>query len=240
VEYVYPAARSLLKGPLAMGVRWTIEGTQLLPPHGPLLIATNHTSYLDPFAVAYVVDRRYRRARFLAKAELFDKPGLGAFLRAAGQIPVVRNSSSAAGSLEAAVDVLARGECVVVFPEGTISLDLDPAPARTGIARLAAQTGVPVTPIGLWGLHRILFKGRKPAWKWGVAESVVVGEPVRVRSDEDVYDATDRVMTAIAACVARARAIYPQRPAPGEDDWWVRPPESARLRPALRAEAAAG
>ncbi|MGH9026548.1 MAG: lysophospholipid acyltransferase family protein, partial [Acidimicrobiia bacterium] len=196
MEYVYPVARTLLKGPLELGIRWIIEGAQLLSPHGSLLLATNHTSYLDPFAVAYLVDKRHRRARFLAKAELFDKKGLGAFLRAAGQIPVVRNSSSAAGSLEAAVDDLARGECVVVFPEGTISLDLDPAPARTGIARLAAQTGIPVTPIGMWGLHRIMFKGRKPDWKWGVAESIVVGEPVRIGADENVYDATDRVMTA--------------------------------------------
>jgi 1-acyl-sn-glycerol-3-phosphate acyltransferase len=239
VEYVYPLTRALVKVPLDLGVRWTIEGAQTLPPHGPLLLATNHTSYLDPFAVAYLVDKKHRRARFLAKAELFDKQGLGAYLRAMGQIPVVRNSTSAAGSLEAAVDDLERGECVVVFPEGTISLDLDPAPARTGIARLAAQTGVPVTPVGMWGLHRILFKGRKPDWRWGVAETIVVGTPVRVAPDENVHDATDRVMTGIAACVARARAIYPQRAAPGEDDWWVRSPETARMRPASRQDAAA-
>jgi 1-acyl-sn-glycerol-3-phosphate acyltransferase len=239
VEYLYPAARNILIAPLDHGIRWTIEGVQMIPPHGPLLLATNHASYLDPFAVAYLVDKRHRRARFLAKAELFDKPGLGWFLHGARQIPVVRNSTSAAGSLEAAVDELARGECVVVFPEGTISVDLEPAPARTGIARLAAETGVPVTPVGLWGLHRILFKGRKPAWKWGIAESIVVGSPLRIDPDENVHDATDRVMTAIAECLARARAIYPQHPAPGEDDWWVRSPETARLRPAVRHEEAA-
>ena len=238
MEYVYPLTRALVKVPLDLGVRWTIEGAQTLPPHGPLLLATNHTSYLDPFAVAYLVDKKHRHARFLAKAELFDKRGLGAYLRAMGQIPVVRNSTAAAGSLEAAVDDLERGECVVVFPEGTISLDLDPAPARTGIARLAAQTGVPVTPVGMWGLHRVLFKGRKPDWQWGVAETIVVGTPVRVARDENVHDATDRVMTAIAACVARARAIYPQRPAPGEDDWWFRSPDTARMRPASRQDVA--
>jgi 1-acyl-sn-glycerol-3-phosphate acyltransferase len=239
VEIAYPVVRTLLKLPLRHSIRWTIEGAQLVPPHGPVLLASNHTSYLDPFAVAYLVDRQHRLARFLAKAELFEKKGLGQFLRAARQIPVVRNSTSAAGSLEAAVHDLEHGECVVVFPEGTISLDLDPAPAKTGVARLAAHTGTPVTPVGMWGLHRILFKGRKPDWRWGVAESVVVGNPVRIAPGEDLYDATDRVMTAVAACVARAREIYPQRPKPGEDDWWIRSPESARMRPTVRQDAVA-
>jgi len=221
---------------LERGIRWTVEGTHLLPPHGPLLLATNHTSYLDPFAAGYLVDRRHRRPRFLAKAELFDKPLLGPYLRAAGQIPVMRETDAAAGSLTAAIASLEKGECVVVFPEGTISTDLEPAPARTGVARLAAETGVPVTPVGMWGLHRILFKGRKPVWRWGVAESIVVGAPIRIAPVEDAYHATDRVMAAIATCVARARTIYPQRPAPGEDDWWVRSPETARPRPSLRSE----
>jgi 1-acyl-sn-glycerol-3-phosphate acyltransferase len=221
---------------LERGIRWTIEGVHLLPPHGPLLVATNHTSYLDPFAAGYLVDRRHRRPRFLAKAELFDKPVLGPWLRHAGQIPVKRDTDAAAGSLSPAVDALRHGECVVVFPEGTISLDLEPAPARTGVARLAAESRVPVTPVGMWGLHRIMFKGRKPHWRWGVAESIVVGPPVRVTAGDDIYEATDRVMAAIATCVARARAIYPQHPAPGEDDWWVRSPETAHPRPAPRQE----
>ena len=63
-----------------------------------------------------------------------------------------------------------------------------------------------------------------------MAETVVVGEPVHIAPDEDVRVATDRIMTAICATVARAREIYPQVPEPGEDDWWVRAPETARLR----------
>jgi 1-acyl-sn-glycerol-3-phosphate acyltransferase len=117
-----------------------------------------------------------------------------------------------------------------VFPEGTISLDLEPMVGKTGTARLAAASGVPVTPVGLWGAQRILFKGRKPRWRWGIAETVVVGDPVRVRPDDDIPAATDRVMEAIAACVAQARARYWQRPTPGEGDWWVRRPETAVAR----------
>jgi 1-acyl-sn-glycerol-3-phosphate acyltransferase len=217
-------------------MRWTFEGAHRIPTYGPVILASNHVSYLDPLVLAYVADRRHRRVRFLAKAELFDKRGLGWALRRIRQIPVQRNTADAASSLDAAVAALEAGECVAVFPEGTISLDLEPMPAKTGVARLAALTGVPVTPVGLWGAQRILFKGRKPRWQRGVAEAVVVGDPVRVTSADDVYDATDRVMDAIVRCVARARALYPQQPAPGDDAWWVRAPDTAVLRPATGRE----
>lgn len=238
MEPVYSVARAALLVPLGHGLRWTFEGVHRVPAYGPVILASNHTSYLDPLVLAYLADRRHRRVRFLAKAELFDKRGLGWGLRQIGQIPVQRDSHDAATSLDEAVAALRAGECVVVFPEGTISLDLEPMPARTGTARLAAASGVPVTPVGLWGAHRIMFKGRKPKWRRGIAESVVVGDPIQVAPDEDVHEATDRVMAAIASCVARARAVYPQRPGEGEDDWWVRSPETAVARPTIRRSAA--
>ena len=236
MEPVYSVARTALLPPLHFGLKWTIEGGHLIPPRGPVILASNHTSYLDPLVLAYLADRRHRRVRFLTKAELFEKKPLGFLLRQIHQIPVVRNSPSAAGSLELAVEALERGECVVIFPEGTISLDLEPMAGKSGTARLAAQSGVPVTPVGLWGAHRVLFKGRKPHWRWGVAETAAVGAPVRVGRDEEVFDATDRIMSAIATCVGRAREIYPQRPPPGDDGWWQRGSETARMRPARRAE----
>ena len=90
-----------------------------------------------------------------------------------------RNTVDAAASLDAAVAALEAGECVAVFPEGTISLDLEPMPGKTGAARLAALTGVPVTPVGLWGAHRILFKGRKPRWRAGSPRPSSSGTPCR-------------------------------------------------------------
>jgi 1-acyl-sn-glycerol-3-phosphate acyltransferase len=217
-------------------MRWTFEGAHRIPTYGPAILASNHVSYLDPLVLALLADRRHRRVRFLAKAELFDKRGLGWALRQIRQIPVQRNTADAAASLDAAVAALERGECVAVFPEGTISLDLEPMPGKTGVARLAGLTGVPVTPVGLWGAQRILFKGRKPRWRRGVAETVVVGDPVKVGPDDDVHDATDRIMDAIVRCVARARTIYPQAPGPDDDAWWVRAPETAVVKPASRRE----
>src|SRR6266508_550109 len=155
LELLYGLARNVLLPPLHFGIRWTIDGAQRIPVRGPVILASNHVSYLDPLVLAYLADRRHRKLRFLAKAELFDKRGLGPALRGIHQIPVQRGTSSASGSLTHAEEALGRGECVAVFPEGTISLDLEPMVGKSGTARLAAATGVPVTPVGLWGTHRI-------------------------------------------------------------------------------------
>jgi len=230
VERVFDGVVALLYPPMHFGVRWTIEGVEHVPATGPVILASNHTSYLDPFALAYLGLQRKRRTRFLAKEELFEKRGIGGIMRGLHHIPVSRGTAGAAGSLVAAEDALRGGECIAVFPEGTISLDLDPMVGKTGTARLAAATGAPIVPVGMWGLHRVMFKGRKPRWRAGIAEVVHVGAPLTVAPDEDVLAATDRLMGAICAQVATARAAYPQQPKAEEGDWWVRAPETAVLR----------
>lgn len=217
--------------PLRSAFRWTFEGIRHVPVSGPVLLASNHVSYLDPFTIGYLCLLRQRRVRFLAKQELFEKPGLGWIFENARHIPVARGTYTAAGSLDAAAGALHAGELVCVFPEGTISPGLDPMPAKTGTARLAIETGVPVVPLGVWGSHRILTKHRKPKPAWGIAQTMVVGPPLQFTPDDDVYLATDAIMAAIVHCVARAREIYPQRE-PGA--WWDRSPEAAVLRPTPR------
>ncbi|HWS46436.1 MAG TPA: lysophospholipid acyltransferase family protein [Acidimicrobiia bacterium] len=227
MDAVYPAAKAVFWPWLRFGLRWTLEGLSNIPESGPVILASNHVSYLDPLTLAYVADCRDRRVRYLAKAELFDKRGLGTLLHLAHQIPVQRGGPDAISALTAALDALARGECVAVYPEGTISLDLEPMRGKSGTARLAQASGVSVVPVGLWGTHRMMMKGRKPEMRVGVAQVAVVGGALTVGPDETVRDGTDRIMDAITACVARARAIYPQRPEPGDDDWWWREPETA-------------
>ncbi len=141
MDVIYPAAKGVFWPWLRFGLQWTIEGAAHVPEHGPVILASNHVSYLDPLTLAWVADRQGRRVRFLAKAELFRKPALGWLLQAAHQIPVIRGSADAAGALGAAVDALHRGECVAVFPEGTISLDLEPMRGKSGTARLGATGG---------------------------------------------------------------------------------------------------
>ncbi len=229
VDAVYPAAKAVFYPWLRYGLRWTIEGDSNIPVHGPTILASNHISYLDPLILAWVADRRRRRIRFLAKTELFRNPALGALLRAAHQIPVDRGTANSSGALSAAIEALRADECVAVFPEGTISEDLEPMRGKSGTARLAAASGVAVVPIGLWGTHRLFTKGRKPHLSWRIAQVAVVGEPIRISEGERPHDATLRIMDAVSGCVARARTIYPEQPASGTEAWWSLGPETVNM-----------
>ncbi len=229
MEPLYGLAVLLLRRPMHHAFRWKIEGIEHIPVTGPALLVSNHVSYLDPLCLPYMTNEIGRRTRILTKAELFERRLSARVMRSLGHIPVERGTADS-GALDAAAATLARGELVAVFPEGTISRDLDPMPGKTGAARLARATGVPVVPVGLWGGHRLITAGRPRSWRWGVAITVVVGEPFVIGPTDNPRLATDRIMGAICTQVARARAIYPQAPRPGEPDWWARPPEAARLR----------
>ena len=237
MELLYGLVEVLLRPPVRRGLRWRVEGVERIPASGPVLLASNHLSYFDPIAVANLTDLAGRRVRFLAKSELFENRILAAGLRRMGQIPVERGTGDAA-ALDAAAAALRAGRCVHVFPEGTISDDLDPMAGKTGLARLARAAGVDVLPVGLWGTHRVIpppgVRGgpegkRRKAERFRTPITTVVGEPIPVGPTANPRETTDRIMTGICAAVARARRIYP--PAAGEGQaWWARPPESARLR----------
>jgi 1-acyl-sn-glycerol-3-phosphate acyltransferase len=229
VEPLYRLIELLLRRPLHSAFRWKIEGLDRLPKSGPVLLASNHLSYLDPLCLAYVAHSAGRRARYLAKAELWrTRPGAWA-MNTLKHIPIERGTSDAGGALGMSADALGEGRFLVVFPEGTLSKDFDPMAGRTGVARLAKAAGVPVTPVGLWGTHRLLSAGHRH-FKLGVAITVVIGEPVAIGPGDNAREATDRIMGEICSQVARARAIYPQAPTSEADRWWDVSPKSARLR----------
>jgi 1-acyl-sn-glycerol-3-phosphate acyltransferase len=229
VEPLYGLVEVLLRPPVRRGLRWRVEGLERIPASGPVLLASNHISYFDPLAVANLTDLAGRRVRFLAKAELFRNRFLGAALRSMGQIPVERGTGDT-GALDAAATALGNGRCVHVFPEGTISDDLEPMAGKTGLARLARAAGVDVVTVGLWGTQRVLPpKGRKAKW-FRTPVTVVVGEAIPVGPAANPRETTDRIMAGICAAVAEARRLHPPPPAGEEGAWWVRAPETSRLR----------
>jgi len=138
--------------------RFDIAGLENIPGRGGVLLAANHRSYFDVAALALVAARIGRPVRFLGKRELFDAPLLGWVARAIGGIPVDRGSGSDRALREAEA-ALRAGEVVVVLPQGTIPRGeafFDPVlHARTGTARLAASTGAPVLPVGIWGTELV-------------------------------------------------------------------------------------
>ena len=126
-------ARLLL--PATWWGRLRVEGIELVPSAGPLLLVPNHDSQMDPVIVGVALRKR-RRLRFLARANLWQIPGLGPILHGMGQIPIERGAGDA-DALAKAVEALADGAAICVFPEGKLSLG-EELRARTGIARLAA------------------------------------------------------------------------------------------------------
>jgi 1-acyl-sn-glycerol-3-phosphate acyltransferase len=231
--FVYAVVR-----PVRHGFTFRITGLEHVPEAGPVVLAANHISLFDPLAVAHIGDLRGRRVRFLAMAELFRKPIPRWFFSTLGHIPVERGTGTARTSLTAAQSKLRSGECIGIFPEGGLSRDLEPRAGQTGTARLAQATGALVVPVGIWGTQRVMAPDHKSSYRPRLPVHLAIGPPLRVAEDEDVHEATDRIMTAICAEVASARTGYP-RPRRGEDGWWVRAPESARLRSCRRPPASA-
>jgi putative phosphoserine phosphatase / 1-acylglycerol-3-phosphate O-acyltransferase len=193
--------------------RFDIRGVETIPRAGGVIIAANHRSYFDAVALALVARELDRPVRFLAKRELFSAPAVGWVLRAIGGIPVDRGSGSRA-PLEAAEASLRAGEVVVILPEGTIpraeAADDPVLHGRTGVARLAAATGAPVVPVGLWGTERVWPREAKVPNVVGFHDvSVRVGPAVSLGL-EDAAANTARIMAAISALIPEE-----ERPARG-------------------------
>ena len=233
MEWVYALGRVICY-PIRLFLRIRTIGTESVPRRGPVLLAVNHVSLFDPILVLWLGECTRRKIRFLTMAELWRIRVLRFFLVNTRQIPVARSTVGATASLRPAEEALREDACVCIFPEGLISDDLELQPGKTGIARLAAASGVPVTPVGVWGTQRIHAKGRGFRLPFGTALSMVIGEPVAVARDDDPIDATNRIMNSVASCVATACAVYSQSPGPDEDPWWVRGPDTAVARPTSR------
>jgi 1-acyl-sn-glycerol-3-phosphate acyltransferase len=151
-------------GPLLRVVfRPQVEGAEHVPEEGAAILASNHLSYADwlfmPLTLA-------RRVTFVAKAEYFTTPGIKGwfqkqFFSGAGQVPIDRTSGSAAeGALSSATRILADGDLFGIYPEGTRSHDGRLYRGKTGVARLALETGVPVIPVAVVGTDVVAPPGK--------------------------------------------------------------------------------
>ncbi len=210
------------------------RGTEHLRQPGGFIAAANHMTNVDPLTFAHFLYDNGIAPRVLAKASLFSIPVVGGILRASGQIPVHRNTADAGRSLSAAIEALAAGECVAVFPEGTLTRepDLWPMAGKTGVARLALTTRAPVVPIAQWGPQDLMGRYQKLVKPFPRKKiTVVAGPPVDL---SDLYDraqdtavlreATERVMDAITTLLEEIRGEQ----APAERFVWRRPPGELR------------
>ncbi len=153
IGFWYRLAAVIAKPPLIAVIKRDWRGMENIPAEGGFLTAVNHNSHLDPLCYAHFQYNTGRVPRFLAKDPLFKPFFVGSFMRGTGQIPVFRATADAADAFRAAVDAVNSGECVVFYPEGTLTRDPDqwPMMGKTGVARVALMTkapGHPDRPVG--------------------------------------------------------------------------------------------
>ncbi len=205
----------VLRPPMRLFTKRDWRGADHIPASGGCVIAFNHVSDFDPLAAAHYVFDNGRLPRFLGKAEVFRVPVIGHILRAAGQIPVYRQSADAAKAFSVALEAVESGRCVIVYPEGTITRDpgLWPMVGKTGAARIALATGCPLIPVAQWGPQHVLAPYSRrlrlfPRTVMHVSAGApvdlddLVGQPLTTAL---LKEATERLLTAITTLLQELR-----------------------------------
>lgn len=159
----YALLKAILLPLLSLIFRPKVEGLSHVPTKGPAIIASNHLSFSDSIFMPLVVSRR---VTFLAKSEYFTGKGIkgravAAVFRALGQVPVDRSGGrSSEAALETGLRILREGNLLGIYPEGTRSPDGRLYRGRTGIARMALESGVPVIPVAMIDTDKIQPPGK--------------------------------------------------------------------------------
>jgi len=134
------------------------QGAQYIPKTGPVIVCSNHLSYLDVLMLTHYLYKNGRAPRYLGKSGIFKTPIIGKILLGAGQVPVERETKAAGEALVHALELLKAGHLIGVYPEGTLTRDENnwPMIAKTGLARLAIISKAPVIPIAQWGSQIVM------------------------------------------------------------------------------------
>lgn len=201
---VYQALKSFLIPLLTLLFRPKVTGLRNVPQSGPVIIASNHLSFSDSIFMPLVVPRK---VTFLAKSEYFTSPGIKGLIKkltfiALGQVPVDRSGGRRSeAALLTGLDLLSQGSCIGIYPEGTRSPDGRLYRGRTGIARLAIESGAAVVPVAMFNTAEIQPTGQVVPNVRRV--EMVFGEPLYFDGDSGdlkyLRQATDEIMAAIHA-----------------------------------------
>ncbi|NUU32354.1 lysophospholipid acyltransferase family protein [Arthrobacter sp. C9C5] len=200
------------------------------------VVAITHFGYLDfAFAELLLWQHNGAQMRFLITQGAADHWFAGPAVSAAGHVVV--GYDTGAHAYDAAVQKLREGEYIAILPEAGVSRSFQVRECKTGAVRMAAEAGVPIIPVSVWGAHRIMTRhhGFSPLRAWRAPVRVHVGEPFTPGPGLDVPAATEALREALQAGIDVGIAEFPLKPAPGA--WWMpaalgggAPPEEERQR----------
>jgi 1-acyl-sn-glycerol-3-phosphate acyltransferase len=200
----YQILKSFLAPLLMLLFRPKVTGLRHVPTTGPVIIASNHLSFSDSIFMPLVVPRK---VTFLAKSEYFTSPGIKGFIKkltfiALGQVPVDRSGGKRSeAALLTGLRVLNEGSCIGIYPEGTRSPDGRLYKGRTGIARMAIESGAAVVPVAMFNTAEIQPTGQVVPKVRRV--EMIFAEPMYFTGDSTdpavLREATNKIMDVIAA-----------------------------------------
>lgn len=199
----------------ALDLKIKLTGADHVPTSGGAVLAFNHISYVDFILGGLAAHPSKRLVRFMAKRELFDHKISGPIMRSLHHINVDREDGM--GSYETALDYLAQGEVVGLFPEATISRSFELKDFKSGTVRMAWQAQVPLIPVILWGTQRIYTKDHPRDFSRGKAIRINVGEPVALTGSPN--SDTELLRKQMTELLDESIRTYPQR----EDGAWWEP-----------------
>jgi 1-acyl-sn-glycerol-3-phosphate acyltransferase len=200
----------------ALGQGFQMTGTEHVPREGGVLLAFNHISYVDFIYGGFAAHPSRRLVRFMAKRELFDHRWVGPLMRSLHHIEVDRGEGVA--SFHTAVDLLRQGEAVGIFPEATISRSMELKEFKTGAVRIAAEAGVPLVPVILWGTQRMMTKGHPRDFSRGTTIAISVGEAMHP-TGVDAAAETTQLRDRMARMLENVVAAYPTAEQPPGSSW---------------------
>ncbi len=200
-----------------LGLRFEMVGTEHVPSTGGALLAFNHVSYIDFILGGLAAQPSGRLVRFMAKREVFDHPVGGPVMRSMHHISVDRADGGA--SMEEALRYLQAGEVVGIFPEATISRSFEVKELKSGATRIAAEAGVPLIPVALWGTQRLMTKDHPRDFSRGKTIGIRVGEPMFPTGDDPVAE-TQLLHDRLETLVLEAVDAYPTEEQP-PGSWWL-------------------
>ena len=180
----YRLLKSFLIPLLMLLFRPKVTGLRNVPTNGAVIIASNHLSFSDSIFMPLVVPRN---VTFLAKSEYFTSPGLAGFIKkltfiALGQVPIDRSGGKRSeAALLTGLRLLKEGHCIGIYPEGTRSPDGRLYKGRTGIARLAIESGAPIIPVAMFNTAELQPTGQVVPKVRRV--EMVFGEPIYLDGD---------------------------------------------------------